>query len=324
MANSYSTQDIVKGALQRVGERTDGSSNFHSLALKYVNRVYSDVLKGNSIFGPEVREAWRWARRLVPYTLPGYYNTGSVSLINNSVNGTFSTAPSISLEGYIFRVVGLPTFYSIATHTAGQTAFTLDLAYLEPTASALAYYAMPLILDLGIGVLHLVDPIRQYVTRILEYGESASDMGRIYYSDPNEFFTKWPLQYIQNDNPTKFTVISSSDTSYKLQFNKFATSPIRLDIDLIQSQPNLTDASTSIPLVPYEDRDILETGAAYYLSLDKRQFTESENWKQVTGGKLQAMKMHEQAMQKNTSRIFGQLTPRMDDASIPYWLLNQR
>lgn len=324
MANSYSTQDLVKGALQRVGEKTDGSSNFHSLALKYVNRGYSDVLKGNCIFAPEIREAWRWARQTKSYTVLGYYNSGSVSLINGSVNGTFSSAPTISLQGYIFRVVGLPTFYTIATHTAGQTAFTLDLAYIEPTASALAYYAMPLILDLGIGVLHLVDPIRQYVQRILEYGETAPDMGRIYYSDPNEFFSKWPLQYIQNDNPTKFTIVSSSDTSFKLQFNKYPTNPFRIDIDLIQSQPNLTDSSTSIPLVPYEDRDVLEMIGAYYLSLDKRQFQEAENWKTLAATKLQAMKAHEQAMQKITSKTFGQLIARMDDAAIPYWLLNQR
>lgn len=324
MANSYSTQDLIKGTLQHAGEKIDGTSNYAGLALKHLNRVYADVLKGNSIFGPEIRESWKWARTTKSFILPGFYNTGTVTLTKNSINGTFSSAPSSSLQGYLFRIVNLPTFYTIATHTANSTAFTLDLAYIESSGSALAYYAMPVVLDLGIGILHLVDPIKQYVTRILEYGEDAPDMGRIYFSDPNEFFTKWPLQYIQNDNPTKFTVISYADNSYKLQFNKFPTSPIRLDIDLISSQPLLVDSSLDKPLIPYEDRDVLEMGAAYWLLLDKHQPNEAMIWKDACTAKLAGMKLAEQAQQKITSKIFGQLVPRLDDSAVPYWLLNQR
>lgn len=327
MANSYSSQDLVKGALQRVGERTDGSSPYHQLALKYLNRAYSDILKGNSVFSPEIRECWSWARQTASFVLPQNYNTGSVTLVNGSAAGTFSVAPAISLTGYNFVVTNMSTsnttsYYLISAHTAGSTSFTLDLGYVEPSGTY-SYNAIPLTVNLGRGILRLADPLRQYNTRVLEFGELPQDMGRIYYMDINVFWEKWPLELLLNDIPSRFTLQTSSDTTYILRFNKWVSSPIRVDYDYISTQPLLVDSSSDIPLVPFEDRDVLEIMAAYYLYNDKKQPADAQTYLQLAGQRIQAMKMANQGQQK-LGKIFGQIIPRLDDTAIPYWLIQQR
>lgn len=323
MANSYSTQDCVKGALQRAGERTDGSSVYHQLALKYVNQVYKDVIKGNSIFAPDTRDAWSWARQTSSLIVPGYYNSDSVSLTNNSSVGTFSVAPTLSLQGYFFRVIDRPTFYRISSHTASSTSFTLDSVYVEATGTALPYVAMPLICDLGGSIQRLVEPMRIYLNRVLELGENATDMGRIYGLDPLEFWKDYPLQLVQNDTPSKFTVISRGESSWKVQFNKYTTNPMRVDYDFIAIPSDLIDASDSIPLVPRDDRDLLEVGAAFYLWTDKKSKEDAATNFQATQAKILALRENERSSQKFAGKNYGQLIARRDDTAIPYWVINR-
>lgn len=327
MANSYSTSDLLKGTLQRVGERADGSSTYHSLALKYLNRVYSDLLKGNSLFAPEVREVWAWARQTGSLTLLPNYNTGSATLTNGSVNGTFSVAPAISLAGYNFVVVNSSTsqtisYYTIATHTASSTSFTLDYGYVEPSGTY-SFNAIPLTVTIAKGILRLADPMRQYNTRVLEFGELPQDMGRLYYTEYNKFWEMWPLELLLNDIPSRFTISSTTDSQTVVRFNKYVSAAIRIDYDYISEQPLLVDNTASVPLVPFEDRDVLEVMAAYYLFLDKKQPADAETYKGIAGTIIQAMKLRNQGTQK-LGKIFGQLIPRLDDTAIPYWLIQQR
>lgn len=326
MANSYSTSDVIKGALQCVGEQTNGTSPIHALALKYVNRAYSDVLKGASLFAPEVRECWSWARQTGSFLLPANVAT-TATVTNGSINGTFASAPAASLAGYNFVVRNasssqFKSYYKIATHTAGATAFTIDFAFVE-TSGTYSVNCIPLTVDLGRGILRLADPLRQYNSRVLEFGESAQDMGRLYYVDINKFWEMWPLELLINDIPSRFTIQTTSDTSHVLRFNKYVSSPIRIDYDYISTQPLLTDSTASVPLVPFEDRDVLETGAAYYLFRDaKKQPTDAASFFQLTALKIGAMKMANQGQQK-LGKMFGQLVPRMDDTAIPFWLIQQ-
>jgi hypothetical protein len=326
MANSYSTSDVIKGTLQRCGERTDGTSPYHGLALKHVNRAYSDILKGNSVFAPEIRECWSWARQTGSFLLPANI-TNTATLTQGSINATFGTAPPISVKGYQFVVTNpssaqFMSYYTIASHTASSTAFTLDFQYVEPSGTN-SCNIIPLTVDLGRGILRMADPLRQYNSRVLEFGELPQDMGRIYYMDINKFWELWPLELLLNDIPSKFTVQSTSDTSYVLRFNKYVSTQIRVDYDYISTQPLLVDASTSVPLVPFEDRDVLELMASYYLWLDKKQPTDAQNYLQLATQKISAMKMQIQGQQK-LGKMFGQLVPRLDDTAIPYWLIQQR
>lgn len=327
MANAYSTADLVKGTLQRCGELTDGTSPLHQLALKFVNRAYSDILKGNSVFAPEVREVWTWARQTATLVILANYNSGSVTFTTGSTAGTFSVAPTVSLVGYNLQIVNQPnsqmvSWYKIATHTASSTAFTLDFQYVEASGTY-SFNAIPLTVDLGRGVLRLAEPLRQYNTRILELGELPADMGRIYFVEYNKFWEKYPLELLLNDIPSRFTVESSSDTSYVLRFNKWPSNPMRVDYDYISTQPLLVDASTSVPLVPFEDRDVLEIMASYYLFLDKKQPMDADNSLKLAAQRILAMKLASQGQQK-LGKIFGELIPRLDDTAVPYWLIQQR
>lgn len=327
MANSYSTADILKGTLQRVGERTDGTSPYHQLALKYINRCYSDLLKGGSIFAPEIREVWSWARQMGSFQILPGYTTGSATLTTGSVNGTFSVAPTISLAGYNFVVVNPSytqtiSYYTIATHTASSTAFTLDFGFVEPSGT-FSFNALPLTVTIPQGILRLADPLRQYNTRVLEMGEIAQDMGRIYYVEPNKFWEMYPLEFLINDIPSKFTIVSTSDTTHVLRFNKWVSNAIRVDFDFISTQPLLTDSTSSIPLVPFENRDVLEVMAAYYLHTDKNQPANADNYMKMGAQMIGGMKMNNQGQQK-LGKIFGQLIPRLDDTAIPFWLIQQR
>jgi hypothetical protein len=321
MANSYSTQDLVKGVLILCGERTDGTSPYHALALKFINDVYKELLAGPTIFAPEIGDAWSWARVTSAIKLPAY-QSGSCTLTSGSASGTFSVAPSISLAGYDFHTTGFPTWYTISAHTAGQTSFTLDAAYIDTTGSV-SYVAAPLVQDLGGGILRLVEPFRIYTDRVLDYNESSSDMSRIYGMSLLEFWRRFPLREIQNDVPSKFTTTSRSEDSWKVRFNKYVSNPIRIDWDYIQIPSELTDSSTSIPLVPFENRSLLEVGAAYYLNVVKNQTQRAETFFKLATVKIQAMHMAEEKAMKLLSTRYAQLTPRLDDTAIPVWLIQR-
>jgi hypothetical protein len=323
MANSYSTQDVIKGALQRVGEKTDGSSPYHQLALKYVNKVHSAIIKGNSEFTPEVRQAWSWARKTTNVIIPGFYQTGTVALTTGVNTGTFSTPPTVSVQGYFLRVIGQPTFYTIASHTASSANFTIDSVYLEPTGTALAFGALPLILNLGAGIMRIVSPLRIYVNRVLEFNESAADMGEVALTDPIPFWETYPLQLVQNDTPSKAAIIYRSETVFQVQLNKYPTNPLRTDFDYIPIPQDLVDSSTSYPLLPRDDRDALETGAGYYLFLDKKQQPDADNYFKLTANKINSMALLEQSTQKFSGRAYGNIIPRLDDTAIPYWVITR-
>lgn len=323
MANAYSTQDIVKGVLINCGERTDGTSPYHQLALKFVNNTYKNLLAGTSEFAPEIGDAWSWARTTSTIIIPGVYTQSTVTLTNGVATGTFAVAPTISLEGYDFHVNDQVTWYTISSHVAGQTSFTLDAEYLEATGSGLNYRAAPLVRNLGDGILRLVEPFRIYSDRVLDYNENSNDMSRIYGLSILDFWKRFPMREIQNDVPSKFTTISRSEDEWMVRFNKYVTNPLRVDYDWIAIPDGLTDDSTSIPDVPFESRDILEFGASYYLNSVKSQPAKAETYFKLTATKIQAMHMAEEKYSKLVSVRYGQLTPRLDDSAIPYWLIQR-
>lgn len=330
MANSFSTQDCVKGALQRVGELTDGTSPLHQLALKYVNQVHKDVIKGNCAFAPDMREAWSWARKTAAFQIPGYYS-GTCIATKGSVSLTLSVAPTISLQGYFFSASpagnSQTTTYKIASHTAGSTSATLDMTFIETSNTALSFVALPLIIDIalatGTQIMRLVEPLRIYLQRVLEYGETATDMGRIYGMDPIEFWKEFPLQLIQNDTPSKFITVFRSQASWQIQVNKYTTNAMRVDFDYIPFPVDLVDTSDSIPLLPIDDRDLLEVGAAYYLYMDKNALQNAQSYFAIAQAKLIALKEAERSNSKFYGSIYGQLVPRRDDTAIPYWVIQR-
>lgn len=101
------------------------------------------MITGGSEFNLEVDEPWIWARARRPLVLEiqPAYTTGSVTLTQGSESGTFSSAPSASLEGYFLKLDNGPEIYRIAQHTAASTAFEIDAAFPQTSVSGQAYHA---------------------------------------------------------------------------------------------------------------------------------------------------------------------------------------
>lgn len=323
MANNYSTSDIVKDVLVNCGERFDGTSPYQQLALKFVNNVYKNLLSGANEFAPEIGDAWTWARTTNSIVLPGYYNTGSVNMTLNSPAGTFTNPPTISLAGYHLKcTTPIDTWYIIKTHTANSANFTVDCPWVDATGTY-GFTAPKLIFDLGPGILRLVEPFRIYSDRVLEYLENSNDMSRIYSLSVLNFWKKYPLRQIQNDIPSVFMTLTRSESSWHVQFNKYVTNQIKIDYDSIAIPAELTFTTDSIPLVPFEYRDILSTGASFYLSDTKNNTAKSDRFFKLTQAKVQAMHLAEEKYLKLGSVGFAQLVPRRDDTAIPVWLIQR-
>lgn len=135
MAQFRSSADILDEILQKAGEPTSGNSPFESLAVTYANKVQHAIIGGGSIFNLTVDEPWVWARSRfsIVLELEPAYTTGTVTCTANDINITFSTAPSSSIEGWHFQIVGDPTVYKITKHNANGTSAQIDSSFLEDT-----------------------------------------------------------------------------------------------------------------------------------------------------------------------------------------------
>lgn len=93
---------------------------------------------------------WARARRPLVLELQPPYTTGSVTLTLGSVSGTFSVAPSASVEGWFLQLSGgtNPEVYRIASHTAASTSFQLDAAFTQTTVTSSTFSIFKLDYDL--------------------------------------------------------------------------------------------------------------------------------------------------------------------------------
>src|SRR5206468_2340261 len=99
-----------------------------------INEVYRDIY---------AKEDWWFLIKRSVINTVAKINTGTVSVINSNTAITFSSAPAISVVGYILMPTGdsndSMATYRIATHTAGAAAATLDAAYTGSTSTTMAY-----------------------------------------------------------------------------------------------------------------------------------------------------------------------------------------
>lgn len=146
MAQFRTTADLVDAVLNRSGETTSGTSPYEADALTYLNKIHSSLVGGGLVFDVTVDDDWEWAKSRHPYTieLQPKHNTGTITLTQGSDAGTFSSAPSASLEGWFLRESGNSTLYRIIQHTAASTAFEIDAFYVGTTGASKSYEAFKL------------------------------------------------------------------------------------------------------------------------------------------------------------------------------------
>jgi hypothetical protein len=131
-----STTALKNEVLEICGELTDGTSDYESAAVKYLNDLYQGVLAGGNEFGVEVAEPWVWAqsKRPMPLSLDPVYSAAAL-LTEGSFAGVFTVAPTISLKGRYLRVDARSDIYRIIQHAAGETGFQIDQNYLDDTGT---------------------------------------------------------------------------------------------------------------------------------------------------------------------------------------------
>lgn len=317
MAQAKSTKDLVKAALQHAGELTDGTSEFHDLALTYINRLYKDILSGSNTIDIDIGERWSWARERTPKSLilEPAYTAGSVSITNGLSTATLSTPPAFSLKDRYLKITERndPTYYKIIAHTAASPTLTLDSIVVEETGAALAYRAIPLIYNLGTDVLRLVEPMRVYdVLSDTFFMEDESVEGKIYSMDINTFRKDYPLKSLKDGIPSRFAILHQNETEFLVQFNAYPSKQVKIDFDWIKIPVPLLDADDNLPLVPWQFREVLAFGGAYYLLQDKTD-DKANLYLQLAQAQLKAMKKAEVREASMTDKNFGRPLPRQED-----------
>lgn len=153
------TADLVSSVLRRCGENQDSSSPYYQQAIDYLDQIHNTVITGGSEFNLDVDEPWVWARARRPLVLEiqPYYSAGSVSLTQGSVSGTFSSAPTLSLEKYFIKLDSGPEVYRIVSHAANSTSFSLDAAFPQTSTAGATFKAYLLDYDLVNGYI-VIDP----------------------------------------------------------------------------------------------------------------------------------------------------------------------
>ncbi len=309
MASGASTSDIIKGALSRAGEVTNGNSQYHQAALKYISQFYLSLLSGSNEFDVDAGIAWSWAKAENPLSIiiKPFIEDGTVSMTNGSTTGTFSSAPSISVANSYLKVEGRPEFFKILTHTAGVTTFTIDVEYTDDTGSGLSYKAIPIIYDLGSEVLRLVEPGRQYKTQAVDW---LGGDGKIRGMDITAMRVSFPLKNIIQSIPSYFSVIYESDSKYMIQFNSYVDKQTKVDFDYIPYPTDLTDSLDSVPVVPRDHREVLEFAGAYFILQDKNDNEGMQRYFALTQRKIQAIVKDDTKQRDKINDRFAELVPR--------------
>ncbi len=327
MANLTTTADIRIDVLQRCGELTNGTSKYHSLVLDYINRVHMELVVGGSTFVPELAEPWPWARAASPglIALLPAYDTGNVTLTNGSASGTFGTAPGVALGSFVGRflwVNGFSDIYRVLTHTAGATAFTIDLAWQSASVASAAFRCSKLDYSLSqtAGIARLVEPFRIFRQQNIGSdgegkveGLSADQLGRRF---PLYLFGMMPYAA-----PTHFATQSETAGALTVRFNACPSEATRVEYEYIPIPADLTTGAISpavdpLPLVPRKHLSVLSLGACYWLMVDKED-TRADTYVTLTQRKIQGMLLERRREFDDQSKDFAKISPRQDTVYRP-------
>ncbi len=327
--NLANSQDILNTALRFAGEITDAPpsenvSEYRTAALGYLNRIYLALLAAGNEFDVEMGEPFSWA--ISPQ--PGIFVIApsidvSASMAQGATVGSFATAPVdefgnlISVQGRYIRFTNLSDVYRITAHISGATSFTIDFAYIQ--ASQVGTNATLYALDylIGSNILRLVSPFRLYQIQSNIYN------GEIMGSDMAAMRREFPIAFLQTRYPDRFCVKfqDASINAITVQINTNPLDYARVEYDYVPVPTLLTDAPTSIPIVPLEHRMTLAYGVAYYLCTDKND-NRAQNYQAQTAAGMVSIVKAQKRIRVDLNRERGRITPRMDllkRRSVPWW-----
>lgn len=296
MANHQYSADIIDDALFRAGEPTDGTSDFDSAALTYLNRSYNALCFGGSEFFPEAHEDWWWLKAESNIIIQPSITAGTVAVTFNSASITFSIAKASDLDNYFFKVEGHPDVFRISAHTAGAAAATLDSVYTGETNATASYRLMKLEYDLAADCLKVSGKMQAFRdTQYDIHGMALSEMQ-----------SEYPLNLIQMGTPDRYAQVDE-DT---VRFNKFIDTDelVRVDYDYVVRATALTNSGSEEPRVPLKYRYVLADMTTFFLMLDKDDSRASAIAEMAQKG-IQAMSKENRSRYAQTGDM-GAIRPR--------------
>jgi hypothetical protein len=305
MANYTTGTDLVTDILFRANEPTDGTSDFDSVALQYLNRAYQGIWSGGSELDPSIMEVWWWLRKddQGVLTLNPVTDTGTIAVTNNSTTITFSSAPSASQAGSHFKVNDHADVFIISSHSGGATSATIESVYTGSTDSAASFKAFKLDYDLASDVLYLTSPFIAFQDGRKEIPVIPLDILR----------SKWPLNETGSGVPRNAAWLGERKVRFSHYGGLTSTDLIKLDYEYIHEPSDLADSSAE-PLVPRQYRKILADWATAYLLADKDD-DKATAYLRVASTGLQAMARENRKRMNLASGTenFGRIYPRQDE-----------
>jgi hypothetical protein len=200
-------------------------------------------------------------------------------------------------------------FYKIVSHTAGQTAFTVDSAFTGPSVVLGAFKCYLLEYQIS-NVLRLADSF--CISK--NQNEYSENTGKIYGIEYRVFKENYPIRNLSEGAPDKFAITRETDDSAKattIMFNSSVTETTRIEIDYIPYPTDLTYSSSSYPIIPEKYREVLEFGVAFYILLVKKD-DQASKYFELIQRKLKSAVNDKNKTAELVSRNRGRLIPRQD------------
>ena len=284
MSNLETTQDLVEAAEILIGEKPDGNSPFRSQLLSEMNRAQRLICAGggelNSAFNKVQRSVdqpiiFSWAKSKYPYVfnLQPAESTGTVLVTNNSSAIVFSSAPADSRTGWYIKISNDQEIYRIASHMAGDTAATLDAAYVGTTNLAATFDRIKLVYDItpSDGILQIAGPLNSYLSQLGNENDWKIDIISERAYNKMESF-----QNVIELMPDKAAVIKHDEATLSLIFNGFPANLERVELPYVPVPlPMAVGGQDSI--IPKDLRKILSHLAAAYVMLGEDDDRRAEN-----------------------------------------------
>ena len=317
------SEDIISEALRMSGELSDTgdtASEYRARALEYLNRIYMAIVSGSNEFDLELAEPFSWSRAENPGIITlEVLQEGSATVTAGSTSGSFSVAPTISLEGRYVRFAGQSDIFRISSHIANQTAFTIDSEFTGSSGS-FSYTAWKLDYETVSGVLRLVAPMRVNKGYGAHFLNNLDNPGQIFGIDMAALRKEFPMSAMLLAVPSRFATkfYDSQTKKFTIQFNSSSPEKTRVEYDYVPIPEQLYDIDTSFPIVPEQHRIVLSYGVAHLICMDKNDDRADHYLAKLQAG-FKSLSKAEQEQRIDVNPYKGQIVPRRSQVNKFRW-----
>lgn len=303
MANYTTSADLVNDILTRGHELADGTSDFDTDVVTYLNRAYLGLQRGGSELDPEIDEVWWWLRAddQGVLTLNPVVDTGTVLVTNNSTSITFSSAPTASQAGRHFKVNNHADVFIISSHTASTTGATLESVYTGTTNATASFRSMQLDYALATDLMYVSENMTAF----------QDNQNSIKGIDLSELTAAWPRNTTGSGVPKNFAMIGDQKVRFSHYGGTSSTDLIKVDYEYAKLGIDIADDATEIP-VPREYRYILADWALSFLYAAKDDNKAGDAAALAQRGLRAMSKENRRRMVRQSGGAYAKIQPRLN------------